>query len=88
MHGETMAVAAWCSGPLIHIEVLDQDCHVPELKRPAELSGPLSEYDLQERGRGLFLIDAFSERWGFAVRPPGKAVWFELTDPDLVGALG
>jgi anti-sigma regulatory factor (Ser/Thr protein kinase) len=34
--------------------------------------------DLDERGRGLILIDALSSRWGVSPRPDGKTVWCEL----------
>ena len=29
-------------------------------------------------GRGLHIVAALAHRWGFAVHPAGKAVWFEL----------
>jgi anti-sigma regulatory factor (Ser/Thr protein kinase) len=29
-------------------------------------------------GRGLFLVDALSSRWGVDSEEPGKRVWFEL----------
>jgi len=29
-------------------------------------------------GRGLFLVDSFSTRWGVERESPGKRVWFEL----------
>jgi serine phosphatase RsbU (regulator of sigma subunit)/PAS domain-containing protein/anti-sigma regulatory factor (Ser/Thr protein kinase) len=31
-----------------------------------------------EHGRGLYLVEALSSRWGIDAHPPGKAVWFEL----------
>jgi len=34
--------------------------------------------DLDERGRGLMLIDALASRWGINSRPDGKTVWCEL----------
>lgn len=34
--------------------------------------------DLDERGRGLPLVDALSSSWGVDWRVDGKAVWFEL----------
>jgi anti-sigma regulatory factor (Ser/Thr protein kinase) len=37
--------------------------------------------DLDERGRGLMLIDALASRWGVRARPDGKTIWCEL---DLV----
>jgi anti-sigma regulatory factor (Ser/Thr protein kinase) len=29
-------------------------------------------------GRGLFLLDRLSDRWGLDVGSPGKTVWFEI----------
>jgi anti-sigma regulatory factor (Ser/Thr protein kinase) len=29
-------------------------------------------------GRGLLLLDALSDRWGYDAQPPGKTVWFEI----------
>lgn len=34
--------------------------------------------DLDERGRGLILIDALASRWGVRPQPEGKTVWCEL----------
>jgi anti-sigma regulatory factor (Ser/Thr protein kinase) len=34
--------------------------------------------DLDERGRGLILIDALASRWGVEPKPDGKTVWCEL----------
>ncbi|OSZ58414.1 hypothetical protein OQI_21855 [Streptomyces pharetrae CZA14] len=35
---------------------------------------------LEEHGRGLFIVDALSEEWGWAPRPPvGKTVWATLS---------
>jgi anti-anti-sigma regulatory factor/anti-sigma regulatory factor (Ser/Thr protein kinase) len=34
--------------------------------------------DLDERGRGLMLIDALASRWGVRPQPDGKTVWCEL----------
>ena len=54
------------------IEVWDRNPQVPVAKQdePAE-----------ERGRGLLLVEALCERWGWKVPPgwAGKVVWAELT---------
>ena len=35
--------------------------------------------DLTESGRGLLLVDALADAWGWAPRPDsGKDVWFRL----------
>ncbi|GAB2601406.1 ATP-binding protein [Streptomyces capparidis] len=37
--------------------------------------------DLDESGRGLFLVDELSDRWGVDLLPRGKTTWFELKTP-------
>lgn len=37
--------------------------------------------DLDESGRGLFLVDTMSDRWGVDLLPRGKTTWFELRTP-------
>jgi anti-sigma regulatory factor (Ser/Thr protein kinase) len=35
---------------------------------------------LREHGRGLFIVDALAEEWGWTLRPPaGKTVWARLS---------
>jgi anti-sigma regulatory factor (Ser/Thr protein kinase) len=36
--------------------------------------------DLATGGRGLYLVEALARDWGVAPHPPGKAVWFELSE--------
>jgi anti-sigma regulatory factor (Ser/Thr protein kinase) len=54
----------------IHLEVTDSSTDVP---RPNTDVG-----ELDERGRGLLLIDALASRWGVRTRSDGKTVWCEL----------
>jgi anti-sigma regulatory factor (Ser/Thr protein kinase) len=54
----------------IRLEVTDSSTVVP---RPKTDVG-----ELDERGRGLLLIDALATRWGVQSRPDGKTVWCEL----------
>jgi anti-sigma regulatory factor (Ser/Thr protein kinase) len=54
----------------IRLEVTDSSTVTP---RP---NSAVSELD--ERGRGLMLIDALASRWGVSPRPDGKTVWCEL----------
>lgn len=35
-------------------------------------------------GRGLFLVDSLSSKWGMNPDDPGKRVWFELEQPSRV----
>ncbi len=37
---------------------------------------PVQELDVS--GRGLFLVDKLSDRWGVDLEPHGKATWFEM----------
>ncbi|WP_308295691.1 ATP-binding protein [Streptomyces odontomachi] len=37
---------------------------------------PVQELDVS--GRGLYLVDEFSDRWGVDLEPHGKATWFEM----------
>lgn len=67
--------------PALRVEVTDG---APQLPRALPLT-PWSEH-----GRGLWLIEALSRRWGAASSPPGKVVWFELNvadcGPDFPGS--
>lgn len=55
------------------LEVWDGSLDPP---RPSEIDGDFPELD-QESGRGLFLVENISERWGWYAtsRPAGKVVW-------------
>jgi anti-sigma regulatory factor (Ser/Thr protein kinase) len=55
---------------VIRLEVTDSSTVAP---RPNTEVG-----ELDERGRGLILIDALASRWGVRPRPDGKTVWCEL----------
>ncbi len=53
----------------IRIEVRDPSRALPCLL-------PVRELDIS--GRGLFLVDKLSDRWGVDLLPRGKTTWFEL----------
>ncbi|GAA3239234.1 ATP-binding protein [Actinocorallia longicatena] len=57
----------------VRVEVRDRDHRMPVLGKPQALD---------DGGRGLFLVDAYSAAWG-AERSPdgGKTVWAEITIP-------
>ncbi|MET7759119.1 ATP-binding protein [Streptomyces sp. NPDC005389] len=62
--------------PVARIEVTDTRAErVPP--RPGQLAGPRPE--LSDGGRGLLLVDALADRWGWCPRlgAPGKTVWAE-----------
>lgn len=57
----------------IRIEVRDPSRGLPCLM-------PVQEMDLS--GRGLFLVDTLSDRWGVDLLPRGKTTWFEVRIAD------
>jgi anti-sigma regulatory factor (Ser/Thr protein kinase) len=57
----------------IRVEVRDPSRALPCLM-------PVRELDTS--GRGLFLVDKLSDRWGVDLQPRGKTTWFELRVTD------
>ncbi|MFI0897947.1 ATP-binding protein [Streptomyces sp. NPDC020983] len=57
----------------IRVEVRDPSRALPCLL-------PVRELDIS--GRGLFLVDHLSDRWGVDLQPRGKTTWFELRVQD------
>ncbi len=57
----------------IRIEVRDPSRGLPCLM-------PVQELDVS--GRGLFLVDRLSDRWGVDLLPRGKTTWFEMRVAD------
>ncbi|MFG3116880.1 ATP-binding protein [Streptomyces sp. NPDC048197] len=53
----------------IRIEVRDPSRGLPCL---------MPVHDLDISGRGLFLVDTLSDRWGVDLLPRGKTTWFEM----------
>lgn len=53
----------------IRVEVRDPSRGLPCLM-------PVQELDVS--GRGLFLVDKLSDRWGVDLLPRGKTTWFEM----------
>jgi anti-sigma regulatory factor (Ser/Thr protein kinase) len=53
----------------VRVEVRDPSRGLPCLL-------PVRELDTS--GRGLFLVDKLSDRWGVDLQPRGKTTWFEL----------
>ncbi|MGF0170522.1 ATP-binding protein [Streptomyces sp. Marseille-Q5077] len=53
---------------ILRCEVRDGGCRVPVVL----------DAGASESGRGMFLVDALSRRWGCHQDGPGKTVWFEL----------
>ncbi|MFB6440268.1 ATP-binding protein [Streptomyces sp. NPDC056411] len=57
----------------LRIEVRDPSRGLPCLM-------PVQEMDVS--GRGLFLVDTLSDRWGVDLLPRGKTTWFEMRVTD------
>ncbi|MEU7044772.1 ATP-binding protein [Streptomyces varsoviensis] len=57
----------------IRVEVRDPSRGLPCLM-------PVQELDIS--GRGLFLVDKLSDRWGVDLLPRGKTTWFEMRAAD------
>ena len=53
----------------IWVEVFDSDLRLPRLRNAGEND---------EGGRGLYLVDQLTNRWGSRPTKDGKAVWFEI----------
>ncbi|GAA2464489.1 ATP-binding protein [Streptomyces macrosporus] len=57
----------------IRVEVRDPSRGLPCL---------LPVHELDVSGRGLFLVDHLSDRWGVDLLPRGKTTWFEMRAED------
>jgi len=65
-------------GDLLRIEVVDSASAHPSLPSAAGADA--------EGGRGLFLVDSLSRRWGTSQHRLGKCVWAELPVQLLAGS--
>jgi anti-sigma regulatory factor (Ser/Thr protein kinase) len=54
----------------LRVEVFDDDAGEPPRLHVGE--------PLDEHGRGLQLVDAIADRWGYREVPPRQAVWFTV----------
>ncbi|UUU22435.1 ATP-binding protein [Streptomyces sp. DSM 40750] len=61
----------------VRVAVIDKSRTVPDMTTPV---------DDAEEGRGLFLIDVLSDRWGCDRHSWGKTVWAELESTRAVAA--
>ncbi|MCX4981361.1 ATP-binding protein [Streptomyces sp. NBC_00572] len=78
--GRDFRLSLRVTGGLARVEVSDTRAErVPP--RPGKLPDPGPE--LTDGGRGLLLVDALADRWGWCPRPgaPGKTVWAECALP-------
>ncbi|MDQ1429739.1 MAG: hypothetical protein QOF40_341 [Actinomycetota bacterium] len=67
--GEPMQLRAVRRPSSIRIEVDDPSTEPPVLQNPSPLD---------ERGRGILLVQSLATSWGVDVRGTGKTVWFEI----------
>ncbi|UGY95238.1 ATP-binding protein [Streptomyces gobiensis] len=65
----TFVLRMSCRRGWIRIELRDPSRGLPCL---------LPVHDLDTSGRGLFLVDKLSDRWGVDLLPRGKTTWFEM----------
>ena len=77
LHARTpFTVSVSLKPELIRVTVTDGSTAVPVPRR----SGPD-----QPTGRGLRIVEALSDDWGFTRQRTGKAVWFELSSSNRKG---
>lgn len=78
---ELVTNAARHVGGVMHLELgVDRDTvrvAVLDDSSARPCAAALPDWD-SESGRGLFLVEALSDRWGSDALPEGKRVWFEL----------
>jgi anti-sigma regulatory factor (Ser/Thr protein kinase) len=65
----TFGLRMWRRRGWIRVEVRDPSRALPCL---------MPVCDLDVSGRGLFLVDNLSDRWGVDLQARGKTTWFEL----------
>jgi anti-sigma regulatory factor (Ser/Thr protein kinase) len=74
-----IVVSTWHTATTLRVEVGDRDVHGPQLRVPGEARHPeeVPMPDLDEHGRGLYLVQLLATRWGVQTSADGKCVWFE-----------
>ena len=68
-HARTMFVVSISVAAIVRVEVADQSREPPRPQQPSPTS---------RSGRGLKLVDAFANRWGWEPTADGKVVWAEV----------
>jgi anti-sigma regulatory factor (Ser/Thr protein kinase) len=65
-----VSVSVGLSGSgVVHVKVQDASPDPPQMRPPDPA---------RIRGRGVYLVDALSLRWGWTPEPPGKVVWADV----------
>lgn len=63
---------------IVRISLSDRELMIEVEDGSSSLPEPIALTPDSERGRGLFLIQALSDRWGADRCSKGKIVWFEM----------
>ncbi|WP_327163038.1 SpoIIE family protein phosphatase [Streptomyces zaomyceticus] len=74
--GDALLVAEVACGEKtrrLRVEVSDASDELPHKRHPGEMASS---------GRGLVLMEMLADAWGVDPRGEGKAIWFELNEPD------
>ncbi|MET9722177.1 ATP-binding SpoIIE family protein phosphatase [Streptomyces zaomyceticus] len=74
--GDALLVAEVACGEKtrrLRVEVSDTSDELPHKRHPGEMASS---------GRGLVLMEMLADAWGVDPRGEGKAIWFELNEPD------
>ncbi|WP_306325071.1 SpoIIE family protein phosphatase [Streptomyces venezuelae] len=74
--GDALLVAEVACGEKsrrLRVEVSDTSDELPHRRQPGEMASS---------GRGLVLMEVLADAWGVDPRGEGKAIWFELNEPD------
>jgi anti-sigma regulatory factor (Ser/Thr protein kinase) len=69
--GGTLTLAVGCAPGEVVVAVSDTNPQPPVVRA----AGPEAT-----GGRGVALVDLLAQAWGWEPHPPGKRVWFRLTD--------
>jgi anti-sigma regulatory factor (Ser/Thr protein kinase) len=72
---EPIMLSVRCNRGELRVEVHDRSSDMPVLPPTDALAQAWAE---SETGRGLMLVDALADKWGFYRTPAGKAVYFIL----------
>ena len=80
--GGDVELTARLDGDLLRVEVLDGSHHRPRLMPQRDLYGEgLAQLSrVPVGGRGVRLVDAYADRWGWEPLGDRKAVWFEMRE--------
>jgi anti-sigma regulatory factor (Ser/Thr protein kinase) len=71
--GTSFSVTVSIQGRLVRVEVSDHGGGTPLVATDLPVSW--------EGGRGLMLVDALADSWGYRPSDAGKTVWFEVSVP-------